>query len=124
MVTIEKLQEIFEKTWSEETSVKWNPENHACGQSAVTALVANDVLGGEIVATQVGEDIWHFYNLFDWGRHDFTAAELTEPVEYSDALCQRDDVIDAAGFEKFKILKHTTIRYLKEFLRTLDTENK
>ncbi|PZN12624.1 MAG: hypothetical protein DIU69_02970 [Bacillota bacterium] len=49
----DQLLEIFRQCWSKDTSSKYTPENPARGQCGVTALVANDLLGGEILKTPV-----------------------------------------------------------------------
>ena len=46
-----KKKQIYEaliRSWSIETSSKWTIENPAKGQCGVTALVVQDIYGGEI----------------------------------------------------------------------------
>ena len=56
------------QSWS-----KWREENQAKGQCGVTALVVNDLLGGDIKKTYLN-DGWHYDNFIDGKRHDFTAS--------------------------------------------------
>ncbi|SMO57594.1 YunG family protein [Melghirimyces algeriensis] len=55
----EKLLEILFDVSSEQSSTKSAPENPACGQCDVTALVVQDVLGGNILKTPLPAG-WHF----------------------------------------------------------------
>lgn len=44
---IEQIMKALYKSWSSDSSSKWSQDNPAKGQCGVTALVVNDVLGGE-----------------------------------------------------------------------------
>jgi hypothetical protein len=72
-LTHERLLEILFKAWSEKSSTKYSPDNPALGQCGVTALVVNDLLGGEILKTPLSEG-WHFYNRINGQVYDFTAS--------------------------------------------------
>lgn len=45
---IERIANALCKSWSAESSTKWSKDNPTAGQCGVTALVVNDLLGGEI----------------------------------------------------------------------------
>lgn len=60
----EEIMEVLIKSWSLESSSKWSEDNPAKGQCGVTALVINDLLGGEIKKTKL-PDGWHFYNIIN-----------------------------------------------------------
>ena len=66
------------QSWS-----KWREENQAKGQCGVTALVVNDLLGGDIKKTYLN-DGWHYDNFIDGKRHDFTASPFIEEIVYTD----------------------------------------
>ena len=79
------LEGAIRKSWSRETSSdpeKWNPENPAWGQCAVTALVINDYLGGEMVWAEAklpdGRGISHYFNLVDGQEVDLTRDQFPE----------------------------------------------
>lgn len=60
----------------------------ARGQGSVTALVVQDIFGGELAKTAVsGGD--HFYNIVEGTRWDFTFSQFDIPVGYQDALASR-----------------------------------
>ncbi|MBP7843653.1 MAG: hypothetical protein KA116_02475 [Proteobacteria bacterium] len=74
-----QLTSIFNKIWSAETTASpsdWTEENPSWGQCAVTALVVQDILGGEIVWAEAeladGRKISHYKNLVDGREIDFT----------------------------------------------------
>ena len=50
-----QLYEALIKSWSIETSSKWTSENPAKGQCGVTALIIQELCGGEIKKTKIGE---------------------------------------------------------------------
>ncbi len=45
---IEQIMKALYKSWSSDSSSKWSQDNPAKGQCGVTALIVNDLLGGEI----------------------------------------------------------------------------
>ena len=84
----------LERCWSARTSRQWSPDNPANGQCAVTSLVLQDIYGGSLLKTRVG-DAWHFYNEIDGRIVDLTESQFSGPVDYSDepaatAEAQRD----------------------------------
>ncbi|PFK43977.1 hypothetical protein COI93_09500 [Bacillus cereus] len=101
---IAQVQEILINAWSIETSSKWTRENPAKGQCGVTALVVHDLLGGEIRKTRVGE-AWHFYNMLDDKRYDFTASQFSEKIIYMDASSNREEAFADTDEKQYKVLK-------------------
>lgn len=80
---------LIEQAWSRETTNFWMPTNPAFGQCAVTALVVQDILGGELVRCMNGE-VSHYYNIImdqeldltrkqfgTWEPRDFSAGDRT-----------------------------------------------
>ncbi len=76
---IEHVHQLLKKSWSSESSTKWSQDNPARGQCGVTALVVQDLLGGEIKKTLL-LDGWHFYNIIDGKRYDFTASQFNNEM--------------------------------------------
>lgn len=74
--TIEELVRALVACWCPETTNEWDPENPAWGQCAVTALVVQDYLGGEILRVQAsgpGFNWGHYFNRLPSGLMvDFT----------------------------------------------------
>lgn len=85
------IEALIRSSWSETScdpvDLPWSPENPARGQCAVTALVVQDLLGGEILiaevhhtdATRQGVHYWNRISdgvEMDLTREQFTASEV------------------------------------------------
>ncbi|WP_410982148.1 hypothetical protein [Bacillus cereus] len=103
-VKIAEIQESLMNAWSIETSSKWTRENPAKGQCGVTSLVVHDLLGGEIRKTRVGE-AWHFYNMIDDKRYDFTASQFFEEIVYMDITSNREEAFADTNQRQYYALK-------------------
>ncbi len=78
----------LEQSWSLETSRQWTVQNPAAGQCNVTAIVVQELFGGDILKTPTpGGD--HFYNVIDGKRYDFTASQFEQPIAYHDVPSDR-----------------------------------
>jgi hypothetical protein len=72
---IDSLRNLFLKGWSAETCFpaskeKWTKENPTLGQCAITALIVNDLFGGQIVSNR---EYHHYWNILEDGTViDFT----------------------------------------------------
>lgn len=86
----QSFREALEAAWSRESSTLWTPASPAAGQCGVSALVAHDHLGGEILKTR-WRDIWHFYNRIDGARIDFTESQFDAPIAYDDLPATREE---------------------------------
>ena len=79
----ESLLRILSCCWKKDTSSDpdgWTIHNPAWGQSAITAAIVQDYLGGEIVWSPVllsdGRTISHYYNQIDSAIIDFTGRQF------------------------------------------------
>lgn len=99
-----KLREQLRSAWSIETSSKWRPDNPACGQCSVTALVLQDLLGGDILKTSV-EGQWHFYNRIGGQRLDLTDTQFEQSLEYQDQPSSRSEAFEDTSAGQYEILK-------------------
>jgi len=88
--SVDAVQAALRQSWSLESSTKWKAENPALGHCGVSALVAHDHLGGEILKTRYG-DLWHFYNRIDGRIVDFTEDQFDSPVQYDHVPSDRDE---------------------------------
>ena len=79
-----EFRDMVRSSWCRETASpgcqeKWSPENPALGQCAVTALLVQDVLGGELMRTSVEGQGSHYYNRLPDGRTlDLTRGQFPE----------------------------------------------
>ncbi len=106
--------EILNKCWSLDTGSKWSAENPARGQCSVTALVINDVFGGEIRKTKAGDE-WHYYNYIDDERVDFTSSQFPQQINYDDIKCKRVDACLDTDLKKFQVLSAEFRKRLKDY---------
>lgn len=88
------IEALIRSSWSEKTCdpedlPEWSPENPARGQCAVTALVVQDLLGGELLLAEVrnadgSRQGVHYWNRFadgvevDLTREQFTRSEVVQ----------------------------------------------
>jgi hypothetical protein len=91
------------RSWSVETGRHWRPENPASGQCGVTALIVQDQFGGEIIKTDV-DGAWHFYNLIDGKRVDFTMSQFDSPIGYDDLPSGRAEALGDCSQEQYELL--------------------
>jgi hypothetical protein len=79
---ISELEAILEKTWTLDTSAdpeNWTPANPAWGQCAVTALIIDDYLGGEIIWAEIKlpeKAISHYFNKIEGKEVDLTRRQF------------------------------------------------
>lgn len=110
-----KKKQIYEaliRSWSIETSSKWTNENPAKGQCGVTALVVQEIYGGKIKKTKVGE-VWHFYNIIDEQRCDFTETQFNGKLNYVDEESNREEAFADTNEKQYYILKEKITKELK-----------
>ncbi|WP_422376352.1 YunG family protein [Roseibium sp.] len=112
MTDTDRLARALEASWSLKSSTLWSEDVPAAGQCGVTALVANDVLGADILKTRYGL-IWHFYNRIDGRRHDFTANQFERPVAYDDLPATREEAFADTNAEQYDYLRSTVLEALK-----------
>lgn len=111
MSTENELLKALKKSWSIQSSSKWRLDNPAKGQCGVTALVVNDILGGEIYKTWLDEG-WHFYNIVDGDRKDFTQEQFPYNLEYQDVRSSREEAFQDTNNIQYSNLKSQVHEYL------------
>jgi len=85
MVELNTLEQAIRNSWDETTTSypdDWTEDNPAYGQCAVTALVVQDYMGGELVWANVtlpdGGTESHYLNLIDGKEIDLTKKQFPE----------------------------------------------
>ncbi len=86
-----QFNSILPRIWTERTAshpAGWSSENPAYSQCAVTAALAQDVFGGEIVITNYtlpdGKVNQHYFNILPNGRKiDFTSGQFKNGEEFN-----------------------------------------
>jgi len=108
---IEQIMKALYKSWSSDSSSKWSQDNPAKGQCGVTALVVNDILGGEIRKTKLPEG-WHFYNFINGKRYDLTVSQFKEDILYMDIPSNRNGAFSDTNKKQYNYLKQSVINHL------------
>ncbi len=90
MATILSIETKLKKAWSKDTcspelKYKWSHINCCAGQCAVTALIVNDVFGGDIKKCYVHDDL-HYFNIVGGRIVDLTRPQFGRaPIDYANA---------------------------------------
>lgn len=106
------IENGLRQAWSIKSSSKWTAGNPARGQCGVTALVIHDHLGGEIAKTTI-EGSWHFYNIIDGIRQDFTVSQFERIPDYEDRPSSRAEAFADTNEEQYKSLKEAFQRVIR-----------
>ncbi|WP_205910274.1 hypothetical protein [Rhizobium sp. FKY42] len=102
--SVDDLAAALVQAWSRETSSLWSPENPARGQCGVTALLAQELLGGAIVKTHTAVGP-HFYNCIDGQRVDLTASQFDQLPTYQDLPSSREEAESDCTAEQLSALR-------------------
>jgi hypothetical protein len=108
---IEKLQYVLKESWSLKSSSKWDINNPASGQCGVSSLIVNDLLGGEIRKTFLPEG-WHFYNVIQGKRYDFTVSQFSTKIFYEDRCSTREEALKDTNISQYSYLKRRVYEQL------------
>lgn len=111
--TPDRILPLLQKSWSLDTSRQWLPENPARGQCNVTALVVQDIFGGEILKTEAPGG-WHFYNRVRGERYDLTSSQFAEPVPYADIISSREEAFAGTRPERHAVLRYRVESLLRD----------
>ncbi len=107
-----ELLKVLHNCWSLQSSSKWRKDNPAMGQCGVTALVVNDILGGEIKKTNLPGG-WHFYNFINGKRYDFTNSQFAEDIFYMDIPSNREEAYKDTNEKQYNHLRHKVLLNLR-----------
>ena len=100
----DRVLAALHRSWSIGTAGQWTPENPACGQCNVTAILIHDRFGGDILKTplEAGD---HFSNRIDGARFDFTASQFDGAIAYADIVSDRAAAADGVTRHELAALK-------------------
>lgn len=111
--SLDRLAALLPRAWSRDSAAQWRADNPAAGQCNVTAALAHDLLGGEILKTRIGT-AWHFYNRLDGVRHDLTASQFAAPVAYDDLASSRAEAMAGISPAEYAALHTRVLALLAE----------
>lgn len=88
-VTIESLGMALEQSWTQETSSdpsRWSKKNPAWGQCAITSVIVQNYLGGQIIRAHVPEiGMTHYWNILpDSTIADLTRSQFPDDIDFVD----------------------------------------
>ena len=78
--------------------------NFTIKAGSVTALVVQDVLGGDILRTRTAGGT-HFYNLVDGVRWDFTVSQFDRPIPFEDTPASRAEAMADTSSAQYDALR-------------------
>lgn len=100
-----RMRSALQKAWSLKTARQWTAECPAAGQCNVTAVVVQDIYGGDICLTPLdGYDVPHFYNVFDGQRVDLTDSQFDVSPSYDDTPTTRAHAMNWVTSEEHETL--------------------
>lgn len=103
-ITNEIMQETLLNSWSLKSSSLWTEDNPAAGHCGVTALVVNDIMGGDILKTKfIG--LWHFYNRIDGKIIDFTESQFDLLPTYDNVISNRIEAFEDTNQTQYNFLR-------------------
>jgi len=108
-----KLIFAFNYAWGLDTvhhSVKneWNVNNKSLGQCAVTSLIVQEYLGGDIhYGTVLTNGVNHYWNIINNKKYDFTISQFTNnDIINKIGIKQREDILkNIDTYNRYIILK-------------------
>lgn len=121
---IAALRAVLVRGWDAQTSADpagWSPANPAWGQCAVTALLIQEVLGGDLIRTEV-DGISHYFNRLPSGQCiDLTFEQFPAGSRYGEqAMRPRAYVAGYPATERrYRLLKQRVGAELEAAVRGL-----
>jgi hypothetical protein len=112
---MEELKKALESSWTRQTCYGpfrhvWNNQCKAVGQCYSTALIVQDILGGELVKGKDSQGRSHYWNKVDGVVIDFTRDQYPDDEIFSELrLVQRKD---CPHDERYVFLKEKVMRHL------------
>lgn len=122
---INKINYALINSWSKETSYElvkdnWSLKNKSLGQCAITSLIIQDYLGGDIVFAETIFDnssvINHYWNFIDNIDYDLTIQQFTSNYKFiNKKIVSRNTLLgNLDTLKRYQILKEKVDNYLLE----------
>lgn len=105
----EQVARALLESWSLDSARQWTAENPAAGQCNVTALLIQELFGGELLKTPLPEGD-HFYNRIGGRRYDFTDSQFHQPIIYMDAPAFQAEAERGASAAELAALRAAFLR--------------
>jgi ribosomal protein S18 acetylase RimI-like enzyme len=112
-LSIVNVLQSLKVSWSIHSSSRYSLINPALGQCAVSALVINDLFGGELVKVELPEGR-HFYNRLAGEKVDVTESQFIEPsLPYQEQKVTLEEVQSDCTPEQYFALKAAVVSNLQ-----------
>jgi hypothetical protein len=115
---LEHLERVLVRSWSRETSYdpeNWSKHNSAWGQCAVTALIIQDLFGGDLIFGEVN-GIPHYWNRLAHRKQvDLTAQQFGTKIERTKGKkCDRSLVLSFPDtIRRYRRLRSNVLQRLR-----------
>ncbi|MFT4343722.1 MAG: hypothetical protein ACMXYE_03155 [Candidatus Woesearchaeota archaeon] len=123
-LTLNEIQKAIENSWSKETAYfdfLWckNNNSKSSGQCQVTALLVQELLGGDILYSHVvgNEDFDHYWNKIGEVEIDLTSKQFRKETKFvKPTILSREKIIknDKRVLETYKILKENYLKNISK----------
>lgn len=82
-ITVSRIRALLLRSWSAETATWgfWSPQTPSLNQCAVTALVVQDFLGGDLLRCEMTNGDSHYWNRLPDGTEEDLTADQFEHIE-------------------------------------------
>ena len=107
------------ESWGRDTAYrkdaeKWTKENPALGQCAITALLFNELFGGQIYSGVSDTGIVHFWNRKYGIKYDFTKQQFPKNLHFKNIKRWNRDELLATGnvAERYQLLRNRVLKKL------------
>ena len=116
------LTAALRSSWSAATSVspeRWTASTPSLGQCAVTALVLQDYLGGELHRGIVGETSHYWLQTGSGDIIDLTLEQFSNPTVVPTGVRDRDYVLSSESTSaRYRTLADAVVRHILEYERS------
>ena len=120
MITIKKLSESLLNSWGKDTAQggNWDESTPSLNQCAVTALVVQDYLGGDLMRQKLNDGDSHYWNRLPDGQEidlSFEQFRRTKQYGVGDVVIrEREYTLSFPDtVKRYEILKDRVDRYLE-----------
>jgi hypothetical protein len=104
-ITLSILEQALKKAWGKDTSYCPNENGSASrGQCAVSAMIIQDHIGGEICKVKVGSES-HYFNLINKEIFDLTRDQFLMPIDYSSHIYADRNKFHIETIQRYNTLK-------------------
>jgi hypothetical protein len=106
----------IKQSWTKETAhpayqAKWNSDNPSTSQCLVTALLIQELKGGEIASCKVGR-YSHFVNIINEQIEDYTVEQFKTPINYKKLAVKDRKILlkNKDTLKRYELLKGNFLR--------------